>query len=203
MASTTSYEARSVADLWLGQQIRQTRKKRGLSISDLSKQCGMSVGLVSQIERGISSPSVRALRLISEALEIPSSALLKFGDAPASDEKGIVSRANSHPTLNNPEKGIEKVIVTPQPSAGINVYRAFIEPGGSTGEELFTIERGEQVGLVLTGQLELWIEDKCFTLKPGDSFRYHSKTPHRWRNPGDTRTEVIWVVAAVALINDK
>ncbi|MFA4912053.1 MAG: helix-turn-helix domain-containing protein [Comamonadaceae bacterium] len=197
--STESYEARSVADLWLGQQIRQVRKKRGLSISELSKQCGISVGLISQVERGISSPSVRLLRSISDALDISSSSLLRFGDAPASDERGIVSRAASHPSLNAPEKGIEKVIVTPQPSNGINVYRAFIEPGGSTGEDLFTIERGEQVGLVLVGTLELWVEDKSFTLHAGDSFRYHSKTPHRWRNPGQIKTEVVWVVAATPL----
>lgn len=198
----TTYEARSVADLWLGQQIRQTRKRRGFSISTLSQMCGLSVGLVSQIERGLSSPSVRVLRLIADALEVPSETLLKFGEAPSVDEKGIVARAGSHPSLNAPEKGIEKVIVTPQPSAGINVYRAYIEPGGSTGEELFTIERGEQVGLVLQGQLELWIEDKAFMLNPGDSFRYHSKAPHRWRNPGQTRAEVIWVVAAVPLSSD-
>ena len=58
------------------------------------------------------------------------------------------------------------------------------------------------MGLVLTGSLELWIEDKCFSLKPGDSFRYHSKTPHRWRNPGTEVAEVIWVVATDA-INDQ
>lgn len=199
---TRSYEARSIADLWLGQQIRQARKKRGMSISELSKKCDLSVGLVSQIERGISSPSVRTLRMISGALEIPSSALLDFGDAPAADEKGLVARAGTHPALKSPEKGIEKVAVTPQPAAGINVYRAYVEPGGSTGEELFTIERGEQVGLVLSGQLELWLEDKCFRLNPGDSFRYHSKLPHRWLNPGTERAEVIWVVAAVELQNE-
>lgn len=186
-----------MADLWLGQQIRQARKKRGLSISELAKACQMSVGLLSQVERGISSPSLRMLRALSDALDIPSSSLLEFGEAPASDEKGIVARMGSHPSLKAPEKGIEKVFITPQPSAGINVYRAFVQPGGSTGEELFTIERGEQVGLVLSGMLELWVEDKCFTLNPGDSFRYHSKTPHRWRNPGQEVAEVIWVVAAI------
>ncbi|OWT73487.1 XRE family transcriptional regulator [Achromobacter sp. HZ28] len=199
MSPAQTYEARSVADLWLGQQIRQARKKQGLSISKLAEICQVSVGLLSQVERGISSPSVRMLRVISDALAIPSSTLLEFGDSPVVDEKGIVARAGSHPSLKAPEKGIEKVIITPQPSAGINVYRAFIEPGGSTGEDLFTIERGEQVGLVLTGTLELWIEDKSFTLHPGDSFRYHSKAPHRWRNPGAERAEVIWVVAATPL----
>ncbi|CAM3625533.1 HTH cro/C1-type domain-containing protein [Bordetella sputigena] len=197
--TSASYEARSVADLWLGQQIRRARKQQGLSISKLSEMCQISVGLLSQVERGISSPSVRMLRVISDALNIPSSTLLEFGNSPTADEKGVVARAGSHPSLKAPEKGIEKVIITPQPSAGINVYRAYIEPGGSTGEELFTIERGEQVGLVLAGTLELWIEDKSFTLQPGDSFRYHSKAPHRWRNPGQEKAEVLWVVAAVPL----
>lgn len=199
MNKPVRFEARSVADLWLGQQIRQARKRLGMPIARLARQCELSVGLISQIERGLSSPSVRVLRLIADALQVPSESLLKFGEAPAADEKGVVARAGSHPSLNAPEKGIEKVIVTPQPSAGINVYRAFVEPGGSTGEELFTIERGEQVGLVLQGQLELWLDDKAFFLNPGDSFRYHSKVPHRWRNPGSARAEVIWVVAAVPL----
>ncbi|MNR67568.1 DNA-binding transcriptional repressor PuuR [compost metagenome] len=53
---------------------------------------------------------------------------------------------------------------------------------------------GHEAGVVLKGKLELWIGEQHFTLEEGDSFSFASSTPHRYRNPGDTQTELIWVV---------
>ncbi len=196
LSRTVHLRAAHPADIWLGERLRRRRKERGLSLTEVARRSGLSIGLISQVERGISAPSARALRAMSKALGLSSKALLAYAESPVATERGLVTRAGRHRRIDAPEKGIRKEALTPEPSQGVNVYRAEIAPGGSSGETLFTIDRGEQVGVVLRGRLELWIEEKVFVLKAGDSFRYHSKQGHRWRNPGTDEAEVIWVVAA-------
>lgn len=196
LSRTVHLRAAHPADIWLGERLRRRRKERGLSLTTVAQRSGLSIGLISQVERGISAPSARALRAIARVLGLTSRALLAYAESPVATERGLVTRAGRHRRIDTPEKGIRKEALTPEPSQGVNVYRAHIAPGGSTGETLYTIDRGEQVGVVLRGQLELWVEDKVFFLNAGDSFRYHSKQGHRWRNPGAEEAEVIWVVAA-------
>src|SRR5690606_14068126 len=74
---------------------------------------------------------------------------------------------------------------------------ARIAPGGSTGDDLFSTCMGEQIGLVLQGTLELWVEDQVMLLRAGDSFCYASRTPRRWRNPGSDVAEVIWAISRI------
>ena len=86
---------------------------------------------------------------------------------------------------------------TPPAGRTLDLCRARIAPGGSTGDELFSTSTGEQVGLVLQGVLELWIEDRVVLLGAGDSFCYASRTPRRWRNPGPDIAEVIWAISRI------
>ena len=54
--------------------------------------------------------------------------------------------------------------------------------------------KGEQVGYVVEGQLELFIQDRLYRLQAGDSFCYDGVTPRRWRNPGPSITTVLWAI---------
>src|SRR5262245_51062896 len=58
------------ADLWLGQQIRALRKAQRLSLAQLAERSDLSIGNLSQIERGVRSPSVRSLQRLSECLKV-------------------------------------------------------------------------------------------------------------------------------------
>ena len=60
-----------VADLWLGLQLRSLRKAKELSLAELAAAADLSIGMVSQIERGLASPSIRSLRKLGEALGVP------------------------------------------------------------------------------------------------------------------------------------
>ncbi|MFC6761611.1 helix-turn-helix domain-containing protein [Sulfitobacter porphyrae] len=78
-------------DTSLGEAVRQARKGRGLSLQIVAEGVGISTGLLSQIERGISSPSIRNLRAICEVIGIPFLSL--FADADSADrETGIIVR---------------------------------------------------------------------------------------------------------------
>jgi transcriptional regulator with XRE-family HTH domain len=191
-------QAHSLVDLWLGEQLRQLRKDQGRSLADVARACGMSLGLLSQVERGLSSISVKTLRVLARELRVPADALLRNAEHDENAGGANVARAGSHRVIRIADKGIEKEVVTPPAARAMDLCRISIAPGGSTGDAFFVTDKGEQVGVVLAGQLELRIEDRVLLLRAGDSFCYASRMPRRWRNPGDTRTEVIWAISNIA-----
>jgi transcriptional regulator with XRE-family HTH domain len=190
----------SVIDLWLGEQVRHRRKALRLSLQQVALGCGISVSLLSQIERGLRSISLRTLAALSNELQLPLETLIRNTqhDQSADASERSVVRAGKHQRIDLGDKGIHKEKLTPPASTGgIELYRAVIEPGGSTGDALFFTYKGEQLGYVIEGQLELFIQDRLYRLGAGDSFCYDGVTPRRWRNPGPSLTTVIWAITGM------
>lgn len=185
----------SVIDLWLGEQLRHRRKALARPLQQVALACGISVSLLSQIERGLRSISLRTLEALAVELELPLETLIRNAQLGQGEIEGAVVRAGSHPRISLSGKGIHKEDLTPPAATRrIELYRAEIEPGGSTGDELFFTHKGEQVGYLIEGQLELFIQDGLLRLQAGDSFCYDGGTPRRWRNPGTTPTTVLWAI---------
>ena len=88
---------------------------------------------------------------------------------------------------------IRKQLLTP-PSEGskLGLYIVEMEPGASTGDELYT-HGGEEAGLVMSGAMALRVESESWTLQEGDSFRFLSSRPHRFANAAEGETRVLWV----------
>ncbi|WP_251864482.1 helix-turn-helix domain-containing protein [Achromobacter sp. Marseille-Q4962] len=187
----------SAVDLWLGQQLRQLRKQQGRPLVEVATACGLSVGLLSQIERGLSSASVKVLHALAREFGVSVNALLRNAEHAEDEADGRVVRAGAHRSIDLGEKGIFKEMYTPPACRSMDLCRAVIQPGGSTGSELFVTGQGEQIGVVLKGALELWIGDRVLLLGEGDSFCYASSSPRRWRNPGSETTEVIWAISNI------
>ncbi|MCP8941056.1 cupin domain-containing protein [Alsobacter sp. SYSU M60028] len=181
------------ASFVLGQKIRHLRKARGLSVKDLSAAAGLSIGFVSQIERGLSSASVRTLARLADALSVGIGEL--FTDT--ADESGhpatIVARAFEHRTLDMKSTGATKRWLTPFARVPrLDLYLIELEPGGSSGDQAY-IHEGEEAGLVLEGGLELVVDGRRYVLGEGDTFRFASDRPHRFANAGAKPVRVIWV----------
>jgi transcriptional regulator with XRE-family HTH domain len=185
---------KSLADLWLGEQLRQLRKQQRRSLADVAAVCGMSLGLLSQIERGLSSPSLKALQALAREFGVSVDTLLRNAGHDDGDADGHVRRAGEHRRIDNPERGAYKEMFSPPATRCLDLCRAILLPRGSSGNELFVTDTTEQVGVVLRGQLELWLGERVVLLNAGDSFCYAGSEPRRWRNPGDTETEVIWAI---------
>ena len=186
--------AKSLVDLWLGEQLRQLRKQRRRSLADVAAACGVSLGLLSQLERGLSSPSLKVLQALAHEYGVPVERLLRNAGPHKGDADGRISRAGEHRRIDNPERGVYKEIYSPPASRRLDLCRAVLAPGGSSGDELFVTDTGEQIGVVLRGELELWLEERVVLLKAGDSFCHGGDVRRRWRNPGATETEVIWAI---------
>ncbi len=180
-------------DRRIGSRIRQLRKDRKLSIEQLAEQSGLSTGMLSQLERGLSTPSVRSLRVLGVALAVPISWF--FGPAEESDssESDYVVRTGSRRALTLTPSGVYKQLLTPDRPGLIELYELLLKPGGSSGSEFYS-HRGEKSGVILSGRLRLWIDDRSYLLNEGDSFRFPSEISHRFENDGHEATRLIWVV---------
>ena len=183
----------STTDHVVGGRIRHLRLARSMSIKDLASRAGLSIALISQIERGISSASVRVLAKLADGLDVAISDLF---EPPLTEDTGdrVVARVNERRRIDLDRTGIHKELLTPfsrQPR--LDLYMMTIEPEGSSSDEAF-VHQGEEAGVVLEGGIELYVDGKRYILGEGDSFRFASSRPHRYLNAGPKTARVIWAL---------
>jgi transcriptional regulator with XRE-family HTH domain len=178
-------------DRSLGLAVRQARQARGLSLKQVADSAHVSVGLLSQIERGISSPSVRVLRSICGVLGVPVMTLFG-GEGETDADSGRIVRANRRRAVDFGDKGMVKEFLTAHDNGALQVMELVLEPGGGSGEEPYNHE-GEECGVVLEGRLELHVDGGLHHLGLGDSFHFESILPHKFRNPGDVTARILWI----------
>lgn len=191
-AVTGSLEKGDLGDMDIGEKIRLLRKSRQVTLKGLAKRTSLSIGYLSQVERNLSSPSVNVLRDIAIALGVNISWFFEVPEKSQSGEERFIVRKANRRQLRF-RSGITDSLLTPDLNGQIELLLSRFEPGASSGEEPYT-HIGEEAGVVMAGQLELWIDGESFLLSEGDSFNFPSSAPHRYRNPGETESVVIWSI---------
>lgn len=176
----------------LGADIREARKARSLTLQQLSSATGLSVGHLSEIERGIASPSVIALHNIARAIGITVGWLFRNDEGTDPNERGIVVRANNRRNLVY-ESGIRDQLLSPHLHGQLEMLLSRFPAGTGSGPSPY-VHRGEEAGIVMRGTMKLWVGDHEFTLHEGDSFSFSSTTPHRYENVGTEEATVIWAI---------
>jgi transcriptional regulator with XRE-family HTH domain len=191
--SNAKNRARAEGDVaWIGREIRSLRKVRGMGLEELSRLTDKSVGHLSQIERGLSHPSITALQAISSALGVQIGWFFPHGEAGDPSDRGVVVRGTTRRQLSF-DSGVTDYLLSPNLSGALELLLSEFKPGASNGDAPYS-HAGEEAGFVLSGTLELWVGDDHFLLAAGDSFSFRSTMLHRYRNPGRDVTRVIWVV---------
>jgi transcriptional regulator with XRE-family HTH domain len=179
------------SDAHIGGMIRAHRMSRGLSLREVASAAGVSVGLLSQVERGIASPSLKALREVCAVIGLPMSRL--FGEAETGGDPAIV-RASERQRLTIGGKGMTKELLSQRPDIELQGMLVTVEPGGGSGAEPYAHD-GEEIGMVLDGVLDIRIGEREHRLWPGDAFCFRSSTPHSFSNTGADPVRVLWVVS--------
>lgn len=192
--SKKAVKAEPAVDVAVGQRIRDLRRSRKLSLETIAARTDLSIGFLSQIERGLSSPSLRVLATIADVLGVGIAGLFGAKETAGTGSNAIVTREQQRAELNLWRTGISKQLLSPSGSDGrLNLFLVHMEPNGSTGDELYTHD-GEEAGLVLEGEMKLTVDAESWTLRTGDSFRFASRRPHRFSNPSDkAKAVVLWV----------
>jgi transcriptional regulator with XRE-family HTH domain len=177
----------------IGGKIRDLRKAKRMTLADVATATGLSLGHLSQVERGISVPSIRHLQSISAALGVKLSWFFDDTDGVPLAERGVIVRLGRRRRRDFTGRGLTDHLLSPTLSGKLELLQCELEPGAESGSDFYAHE-GEEAGVVLSGALELWVGSHRYLLGEGDSFGFPSTTPHRYRNPGPARTIVIWAI---------
>ncbi|MET3912437.1 transcriptional regulator with XRE-family HTH domain [Bradyrhizobium sp. S3.3.6] len=184
-------ETDDAVDQRLGETVRLLRQRAGLSIQDVATKTGLSNGMISQLERARAMPSIRTLRLLSIALDVPISYFFETSD-PAADVQRYIVRKNNRRLLRLTASGVVKEALTPEGTGQLELYELTLNPGASSGTD-FLQHTGEKAGYILSGSLRLWLDNEAHVLEAGDSFRFPSIVPHMFDNPTQQAARAIWV----------
>lgn len=186
-------QGKKVGDSDIGGRLRAFRKAARLSISQLSAKAGVSNGMISQIERGLTNPSLKTLERLHIALSVPLTALLESGDTKSTDpSREIVRRANDRPQFNVGREGMTKELLTPSGEHEIQMMFIGLPAGASSVDVL--LGKGEKAGWIIDGMIELTVNGQRSMLNAGDSFQFSSALPHSIRNPGGEEAKLLWVM---------
>lgn len=164
----------------------------GLSVEELAAKASVSVGLVSQLERGIGNPSFNTMAKLAYALGVP---IGTFFNGPARVDPVVRRNARKkliHSAFSNGEGPIYELL-TPDLQRKLEVIWVELPPGQSNEEAQFTHDT-EECGVLLSGILEVHLGDGVHRLEPGDSISFHGLVPHWYRNPGAESAVSIWII---------
>ena len=175
----------------LGADLRALRRARGLTLAELAERLGRSVGWLSQVERDMSEPSIADLRQIASCFDVPLSLLFGAARAPA-EEQGYVVRAGARRPMGPGDDGLVEELLSPDLTDDFEVIHSTFHPG--TRLDTVTQRQTQELAYLVTGQLDLEIGPRAFTIQAGDTFRIRGE-PFRWANPYAEPAVAIWVIA--------
>ena len=171
----------------LGTRIRRQRENRGMSLSSLANETGLSAEFIEKLEQGEAQAPVAALISLSRALEVDSGAFLRPDDAAKAEERRV------HAVKKRTEHYSYQVLNPDSAHKHLKGFMITIEPGSPLKGPGYQHE-GEELHYVLKGQLEVKVGENVNLLQKGDSLHFNSGLVHTLRNPGDEPTEVLVVL---------
>ena len=200
----------------LGPRLRQVREQRGLSARELARRIQCSPSLISQIERGLSAPSVGMLYalatelrtsldfLFSAAAPADGLTVTAHGDGHLREEihapaalpggHGIVQRAGTRRTIDL-ASGVRWERLTPGPDERVDFLEVIYEPSGHSTDARRPLRHdGREYGLITRGTLHASVGFDTLELGPGDSIAFDSAVPHLYWNATTADVHAIWAV---------
>ena len=181
----------------IGPRIRALRDAMELSLRDLSDRCGVSAPMLSQVERGETSPTLAVAARIAAGLELRLSQLLRL------DEGGtvaIVRPDDRRAGTSDPASGHRAEILTPPlPGQRAELSRHVLAPAavtGGPGDPPMHEPGSRESALVLEGRVALEIDGARYEIAAGDCVTFDADLPHHFENPGCDDAVLLAVVSA-------
>ena len=173
----------------IGSRIKKFRLAKGLTLKDIEVRAKVSATHVSEIERGMTSPTGGALAKIAEAMGTD---VAYFVEKKNVSKLSIINKSNRKKMQFKDWGDTYYSLTKDIPNPRLSFLEVMLEPGIKRPEETSTHE-GEEFALITKGVMEIIIGDEKYILKEGDSIHYKASKPHAMRNIGDAPCRAIWV----------
>jgi transcriptional regulator with XRE-family HTH domain len=180
----------------IGARVKALRESAGLSLRELAVRSGVSAPMLSQVERGETSPTLTVAARIAAGLELRLSQLLRL------DESGAVTivRGSQRQRGGNARRGHRfEVLTSSQPGQRAELSRHTLAPGGATGaaDDPPMHEPGSrETALLENGSVVLVCDGQRHELREGDCVTFDADLPHHFENPTDAEAAFLAVVSA-------
>ncbi|MCO6005646.1 XRE family transcriptional regulator [Actinoallomurus purpureus] len=164
----------------LGRRVQGLRHDRRLTLQQLADATGVSVSMLSSVERGRKAPTVVVLARVAEGLGVSLAQLVAEPD----DDRVIVRRAADQETVEEPG-GWRRTILTPVvPGVNFEWIRSALPPGCDAGRFPAYAPGSHEYVVVESGTMRLTIGDGSVDLNEGDSAYFAADVSHAYANPG-------------------
>ncbi|WP_243291584.1 XRE family transcriptional regulator [Bacillus sp. FJAT-47783] len=175
-----------------GAKIRMLRTAQKLSLKELAEKSGVSVSMISQIERKVTDPTLTTLYKLCKGLDVSISSLL------GNDEHSThIIRKDERKTLLFPTSHSKYQLLTPITEGSIEMIMIHLEPGQE--DQQLVEHTGEECGYMLKGNMTVILGDEEYILNEGDSIRFKSTVPHRFFNHSNETAISIWAMTGRVL----
>jgi transcriptional regulator with XRE-family HTH domain len=178
----------------LGPRIRALREAMDLSLRDLAERSGVSAPMLSQVERGETSPTLQIASKIAAGLELRLSQLLRL------DEDGAVSIVRRGERRKGGQRGHRYEILTPPlPGQRAELSRHALAPGavtGGPGDPPMHEPGSRETAVVESGAVTLICDGQRHELGAGDCVTFDADLPHHFENPANEEAVLLAIVSA-------
>lgn len=192
----------------IGLKLRLLRTTKGLTLTQVAEAAGLSPSFISQVERGLTNPSVNSLKRIGDVLGIPIASLFNHdqqseihGIQLDNDEKDNIDANDVRIVRRDHRKGLvwpgenaKSELLTPDLQRKFMVTLNVVDSGCEIAMKPYS-HKGEEFALVLEGRYEITIADKTYILEEGDSIYFPSHLLHSSRTIGDKPARTLWIIA--------
>ena len=173
----------------LGAGIRAERLRQGMTLAQLAELTGLSPSALSQIERGVTDPSIGSLRRIASAFKVPFFQFLIERESP-----DPVVRKGQRRTIHFPGRALQYQLLTPSLRGSFEVLALELAPGAASGEEALGHDSEECI-VVQAGRVEVELAGLHYNLDEGDAIAIQRNLPHRVVNRGDKPAAILTIIS--------
>ena len=184
----SSAPAELAVDATLGQRLRERRKALGKTLQQVATESSLTVGFISQIERGISTPSLASLYNVAKALE---TSVDHFVSKAPARSHSVVSHSGQRETYKvGGTARFYEFLERGFPDAKLNACLSHVPPGHLS--EMMSHE-GEEFVYLVSGTMRYEVDGVTYMCGPGDTLHFDSHKPHRGENIGTEAAVELWV----------
>jgi XRE family transcriptional regulator, regulator of sulfur utilization len=184
----------------VGPRVKALREAMGLSLRDLAERSGVSAPMLSQVERGETSPTLQVAARIATGLELRLSQLLRL------DEDGAVTVVRARERRQGPATKTKsrpphryEILTPPLPGQRVELSRHMLAAGAATGglgDPPMHEPGARETALVESGRVVLHCDGDAHELETGDTVTFDADLPHHFENPGPGEATLLAIVSA-------